>query len=229
MQPLTNNFYTRLLLLRHAQTNHNTQGLISGRSDVPINERGHEQAKLLANRIKEQYAVDILYCSPLQRARQTAQYLSQALNLPIIINNDLTEYGFGELSDADRNDLEESNPALFKQIQEWEEAPADQRPQRPQNPGMEPIDEFKHRIQAFTNKFLKDHSGKIVAAVSHGGFIKSFFYYHVGGDFSRYVPFWVDNTSVSIIDFYKGNPVIRLFNDISHIKEELELGAPRIL
>jgi len=35
--------------------------------------------------------------------------------------------------------------------------------------------------------------------------------------------------SISIIDFYKGNPVIRLFNDNSHIKEDLVLGSPRWL
>lgn len=229
MQAINNELYTRLLLIRHGQTQHNTQGFISGRSDIPINETGHQQASIMAKRVKMEYAVDVLYASPLQRTMQTAQYLSQELGLPVIPHPDLIEYGFGELSDISESILEKSNPALFKQVRDWKEADFSVHHQRPSVADMEPIEEFKNRIQAFTDMILKNHRGKTVAAVSHGGFIKSFLYYHAGGDFSQYVPFWVDNVSLSIVDFYRGNPVIRLFNDNSHIHEDLELGSPRLL
>lgn len=229
MDAINNGLFTRLLLIRHGQTLHNTQGLISGRSDIPINEVGHRQAKLMAERVKTQYAIDVLYASPLQRTMQTAEYLSQAFHLPIISNPDLIEYEFGDLSDLNESILKQSNPALSKQVDAWNEADFSDSPIRPNIPGSEPIEELKNRIRAFTNLILEKYSGKLVAAVSHGGFIKSFIYYHTGGDFSRYVPFWVDNVSLSIVDFYKGNPVIRLFNDNSHIHEELEYGRPRLL
>lgn len=229
MDAINNELYTRLLLIRHGQTLHNTQGLISGRSDISINEVGHQQAKLMAERVKTQYAIDVLYASPLQRTMQTAEYLSQVFHLPIISNPDLIEYGFGDLSDMNETILKTNNPALSKQVSAWKEAKPSDHPIRPNISGSEPMEEFKNRIQAFTDMILEKHPGKIVAGVSHGGFIKSFVYYHAGGDFSRYVPFWVDNVSLTIVDFYKGNPVIRLFNDNSHIHEELELGSPRLL
>jgi probable phosphoglycerate mutase len=229
MEANNNGLFTRLLLIRHGQTLHNTQGRISGRSDIPINEIGHQQARSMAERVKAQYPIDVIYASPLQRTMQTAEYLAQAFDLPIIPNQDLIEYGFGDLSDIKASVLKDTNPALYEQVVAWFEADFSESPIRPDIPGSEPIEELKKRIQAFTDLILEKHPGKQVAAVSHGGFIKSFLYYHTGGDFSRYVPFWVDNVSLTIVDFYKRNPMIRLFNDNSHIHEELEYGRPRLL
>lgn len=229
MNAANNELFTRLLLIRHGQTLHNTQGLISGRSDIPINEIGHQQAKLMAKRVKAEYAVDVLYASPLQRTMQTAEYLAQTFQLPVIPNPDLIEYEFGDLSESSESILKTKNPALSKQVDAWNEGDFSDNLIRPHIPGSEPIDELKNRIRTFTDLILKKHPGQLVAAVSHGGFIKSFIYYHTGGDFSRYVPLWVDNVSLSIVDFYRGNPVLRLFNDNSHIHEALEYGRPRLL
>lgn len=229
MIELNNNNYTRLLLIRHGQTDHNTQGFVSGRNDIPINETGHEQAKIMAQRVKEEFPIDVLYSSPLKRAIQTAQYLSQACNLPVTPDQNLIEYGFGEIANTQIKNLRETKPELSSNVDDWFHGEYSDSPVRPNIPGSEPFDELKSRIQAFTDMILEKHTGKLVAAVSHGGLIKSFIFYHVGGDFSRYVPFWVDNVSLSIIDFYKGRPVIRLFNDNSHIHEGLVLGHPRWL
>jgi len=231
MLELNKTNYTRLLLIRHGQTNHNTQGFISGRNDIPINDTGHQQAKVMAERVKKEFVIDALYSSPLKRAVQTAQYLSQAFDLPITQDENLIEYGFGQIANKKFKNLKDTDPDLFQEINGRFKGnfSSNDSPIRPDIPGSEPFDELKGRIQAFTDMILEKHAGSLVAAVSHGGLIKSFLYYHVGGDFAHYVPFWVDNVSLSIIDFYKGNPVIRLFNDNSHLHEELALGHPRWL
>jgi len=221
--------FTRLLLIRHGQTLHNTQRIISGRNDIPINDIGHQQARKMAERVKRQYPVDVIYASPLQRTMQTAAYLGKVFDLPVLPHEDLIEYGFGDLSDIKVSQIKATNPALYQQIATWNESEYSENPIRPEIPGAEPMEDFKKRMQSFTDLVIQKHAGQQVAAVSHGGFIKSFLYYHVGGDFSRYVPFWVDNTSLTIVDFYKGNPVIRLFNDNSHVEEQLEYGRPRLL
>lgn len=221
--------FTRLLLIRHGQTLHNTQRIISGRNDIPINDVGHQQARKMAERVKRQYPVDVIYASPLQRTMQTAAYLGKLFDLPVLPHADLLEYGFGDLSDIKVSQIKATNPALYQQIATWNESEYSENPIRPEIPGAEPMEDFKKRMQSFTDLVIQKHAGQQVVAVSHGGFIKSFLYYHVGGDFSRYVPFWVDNTSLTIVDFYKGNPVIRLFNDNSHVEEQLEYGRPRLL
>ena len=229
MIEFNNTDYTRLLLIRHGQTEHNAKGFVSGRNDIPINETGHQQAKIMAERVKAEFPVDVIYSSPLKRAIQTAQYLSDAFMLPVIPDQNLIEYGFGEIANTRIKNLRETQPSLSQEVDDWFNGDYSDSPVRPDIPGSESFDELKNRIQAFTDMILEKHAGKLVAAVSHGGFIKSCLFYHIGGDFSRYVPFWVDNVSLSIIDFYKGRPVIRLFNDNSHIHEDLVLGHPRWL
>lgn len=229
MEEINQEHFTRLLLIRHGQTQHNITGVISGHGDVPINETGHQQAQLMAKRVKEQFPVDALYASPLQRAMQTAQHLSQALNLPVQPNPDLIEYGFGELSDQSLSELQNTKPALYRQINTWNEAGSSERPARPHIEGIEPLEAFKTRMQSFTDMLWEKHRGQQVAAVTHGGFIKSYVYYLVGGDFSHYVPFWVDNTSLTLVDFYKKNAVIRLFNDCSHTDTVFDQSRPRLL
>ncbi len=229
MIEINNTDYTRLLLIRHGQTDHNMQGFVSGRNDIPINETGHQQAKKMAERVKKEFPIDVLYSSPLKRAVQTAQYLSQAFNLPVIPDQNLIEYGFGEIANTKIKNLRETKPELSQNVDDWFHGEYSDSPIRPDIPGSESFDELKSRIQAFTDMILEKHAGQMIAVVSHGGFIKSYIFYQVGGDFSRYIPFWVDNVSLSIIDFYKKRPVVRLFNDNHHIHEGLVLGHPRWL
>ena len=61
----------RLLLTRHGQTDWNVQGKAQGRTDTELNSTGIEQAKRLAEKIKN-YNIDIIISSPLKRARKTA-------------------------------------------------------------------------------------------------------------------------------------------------------------
>lgn len=229
MEETKKELFTRLLLIRHGQTQHNVKGIISGHSDTPINDTGHKQAHLMAKRVKEQFPIDVIYASPLQRAMQTAQYLAQEVDLPIQPHPDLIEFSFGELSDQPLSELQKRNPTLYQQIIDWNEVDSHVRTTRPQIPGFEPLEAFKARLQSFTDMLLEQHGGQHVAAVTHGGFIKSYVYYLIGGNFDTYIPFWVDNTSITIIDFYKGNPMVRLFNDNSHIGERFDYGRPRLL
>lgn len=221
--------YTRLFLIRHGQTEHNVERVVSGVNDIPLNEVGHAQAQKMAKRVKEQYPLDVLYTSPLRRTRETASYLEKTFSLSAIPNPSLIEYDFGVIQNRHLYDFEEEDPALYNQLNEWYEADANSRPPRPTIPQAETINELRDRIQTFIDLVLEKHAGQNVAAVSHGGFIKSFLFHLCGGNFNGYVPFWVDNTSITIIDFYKGNPVIRLFNDAHHVSSELRMGRPVML
>ena len=81
--------------LRHGETEYNRIGVFSGITNVPINITGVSQSRsaslLLSSRgIKE------IWCSPLLRARQTAEIVACHLNLNIMIINDLSERDCGE-------------------------------------------------------------------------------------------------------------------------------------
>jgi len=88
---------THLYLIRHGETAFNVQEQICGRTDVALNENGIKQAAeagrfFINNKIK----LDILLCSTLRRAVQTAEIINQSLQLPIVYLPDLQEVDCGD-------------------------------------------------------------------------------------------------------------------------------------
>lgn len=76
-----------------------------GRTDIPLNETGIEQAKGLAEKAAS-LGIDIIISSPLKRARQTADIVSDALGLSVLTDERLTEFDFGAFEGASRADAE---------------------------------------------------------------------------------------------------------------------------
>lgn len=72
-----------LLVMRHGQTDHNLEGRIQGQLAVPLNARGHEQARELAAALADSPLRPArLVASDLLRARQTAEIVRSVLDLP---------------------------------------------------------------------------------------------------------------------------------------------------
>ena len=68
-----------IYLVRHGQTKQNRAGVLQGRSDFPLNEQGEEQARRVGAYFRAQgVRFDVVYSSPLCRARQTAALISGA-------------------------------------------------------------------------------------------------------------------------------------------------------
>lgn len=82
---------TTLLLIRHGQSEANLQGRFAGQYDSPLTELGHAQARRTAEFIAQNYAVDAVYCSDLQRARATGQHTAARLGLEVISDRGLRE------------------------------------------------------------------------------------------------------------------------------------------
>lgn len=73
----------KIYLARHGQDEDNALGLLNGQRDKPLTSIGIEQAKVLAQKIKESdLGITKVYSSPLHRAYKTASIVSDALNLP---------------------------------------------------------------------------------------------------------------------------------------------------
>ena len=83
-----------LWYLRHGETDWNAANLTQGSTDVPLNANGIAQAHEAAERLAGQ-GIKSLFCSPLGRARHTADIVGARLGLPVHIHNDLREASFG--------------------------------------------------------------------------------------------------------------------------------------
>ena len=83
-----------LYIMRHGRTDWNDQHKMQGRTDIPLNDCGRE----MAEKAREEYKdvnFDICYCSPLSRARETAEILLKGRDIPIIYDDRLLEMSFG--------------------------------------------------------------------------------------------------------------------------------------
>ena len=76
---------TEILLIRHGETEWNAAGLFRGRADIALNENGIRQAELLAEYLSEK-KIDVIYASPLERARKTAEIIRDPGNSIAIEN-----------------------------------------------------------------------------------------------------------------------------------------------
>ncbi len=84
-----------LYIMRHGRTDWNEEKRLQGRTDIPLNENGRKMAEAAHEEYKNLH-LDECFCSPLQRARETAEIVLAGRDIPIIIDDRLKEMGFGE-------------------------------------------------------------------------------------------------------------------------------------
>ena len=86
-----------VVLVRHGETDWNSDGRLMGQKDVPLNDKGREQAEVLRNKLANM-SFDCCYSSPLSRAKETAEIICKG-KCNIICDDNLKERFGGELED----------------------------------------------------------------------------------------------------------------------------------
>lgn len=202
---------TRILLVRHGQSEGNAGGIIQGRTNFGLTDLGHQQARLTAGRLAGEGAVRI-FSSPLKRAWQTAEPIAAALGLTVEPDPDLQEFDVGEVSGLTGPQARERFPDLAKL---WPHA----------LPGAESRDAFHERIRAALERMVAMDT--TVIAVAHGGVVSGICYAVLGLDTSRRSLFETANCAVSEITADRsGRLVLSRMNDTCHL-EALVTAADR--
>jgi broad specificity phosphatase PhoE len=145
-----------LLLIRHGETDWNAEHRWQGHADVPLNARGREQAKALAEELAPA-GVDAIYASDLSRARDTAEIVGERLGVPVVLDPDLREIDVGSREGLTGEEV-----------------------------GDRPWDGELHethgeRILRAVREIAERHPGQRVAVVSHGGSLRRM-QEHLGGE-----------------------------------------------
>lgn len=104
---------TELILVRHGTTESNDNGLLHGRTDVPLAPAGISQARLAARRIAGMGGIDSIYSSPLKRALATAREIGQTTGIDPVIEPGLSEFDFGDLEGLTFDDFQVMHPELY--------------------------------------------------------------------------------------------------------------------
>jgi probable phosphoglycerate mutase len=206
---------TRLLLLRHGQTEMSALRRYSGRGDVPLTELGRAQAAAAAKRLAatEGLVVDgeavPIISSPLTRTKQTAQAVADALGGRVETHPGLIETDFGEWEGLTFAEAAERDPELHRSwLGDSSVAP----------PGGESFDVVHRRVRKARDELIAEHGGRTLVLVSHVTPIKTLL--RMGLDAGPQLLFrlHLDLASLSIVEFYPdGNASVRLANDTSHL------------
>jgi broad specificity phosphatase PhoE len=88
--------------MRHGESESNCTDTIAGSRDVPLTERGREQARAAVSTVRG-LSITAVYTSTLQRARDTAEPIVRELNLPLTVIAELSERNWGELEGRSRS------------------------------------------------------------------------------------------------------------------------------
>ena len=104
---------TKVILVRHGESEANFSRIYTGQSDIPLTERGHTQAKAAAKYIKERENISKVYASPLKRAFDTGKHIAAASNVDIVPHKGLMEIFAGEWEGKRFDELEVMYPESY--------------------------------------------------------------------------------------------------------------------
>jgi alpha-ribazole phosphatase len=150
---------TRLFLIRHGETDWNTEGRWQGQADVPLNPKGICQATQIAQRLRSS-GLNAIYSSDLVRARQTAQILADTVGRAVFVDARLREIHQGEWQGMLVSEIQERYAEEFQQRRD---DPLSVAP-----PGGETTLQVQERVLSAVEEIRAKHPGETVAIVSHG-------------------------------------------------------------
>ena len=198
---------TKLIIIRHGETDWNLNKRYCGFRDVSLNATGRSQAKSLCRRLKrEKIKVDKVYTSNMKRAVETAKIIFGRIKMEAVPG--LREMHFGVFEGFTHKEITAKYADVYTK---WLDDPFSVTV-----PRGESMLKFKKRIVVAFKKIISTGKGKTTAVVCHGGVMSIYLTYILKSkDFWAMIP---HSTGISIIEFRKNKPVIKLLNCSMHLK-----------
>ena len=204
---------TNILLIRHGETAWNAERRLQGHLDIPLNEEGERQARLLAEALAPE-PIDLLVSSDLGRARQTAQAVATLRGMPLLIEPGLRERCYGGFEGLLYSEIEQRFPAEFAA---WQARDIDGTLPDGKTCG-ETFRQFYARATAAILGLARQHPGRTLALVAHGGVLECA--YRMAGNLSLETPrdFKVYNASINRFRVDDGKLVLQSWGEVSHLR-----------
>jgi len=185
---------TRLVLVRHGETDWNRARRVQGRTDIPLNETGRTQARRTAAALAGQ-RWDAIYASPLSRAYETARIMAESLGLAAPeVRDALTERNYGEAEGLTGQEVEARFPGSIDV------------------PGRERRSHAVVRAIPALEDIAEEHPGGRVLVVTHGGLIRSLLMRLEPGEGDHHTEA-IPNGSVHSLDYAEGALALVGFNE----------------
>lgn len=197
---------TTLLLIRHGESEANSKGFFAGQYDVPLIQKGLEQAEKTAEYIVDKYSPDEVYASDLKRAYSTAIPIAKLIDKRIVTKAGLREIYAGKWQ---KMSFEEIQNKFADDFNVWRNDIGNVRCS-----GGESTEELGLRVMATLEKIAKENDDKTVVVATHATVIRAALTMIKYGDirFMKYVP-WVTNGSVTVVEYNGGWKTLSVSED----------------
>jgi broad specificity phosphatase PhoE len=195
-----------VILVRHGQTDENVSGRISGQGPVPLNARGQEQARVVAEALAP-LGVNYIFSSPLVRARQTAEFLAARLQQSIEEIPDLREVGYGDWEGKTFNEMR-THPVAHQVFHD---------PINATFPNGESLVEVQQRGIRVIEWVRNTYPQAIVTLVSHGDVIRTALAHYLGMPFNEYRRLDLDNGAISVLELFDGWIRVKALNFVPQV------------
>ncbi|GAA2470694.1 histidine phosphatase family protein [Streptomyces longisporus] len=191
-----------VFLVRHGETEWSRSGRHTGWTDVPLTERGREEARQLVPLIRS-HRIGAAFVSPLQRARETAELIGLQ---DVRVDPDLREWDYGGYEGITTVEIQRTRPDWFLFRDGVEPGPPDHPGETPEQVG-----ERADRMLAKVDAALADIEGCVVL-VAHGHFLRVFTARRLGLPPSGGALFQLATGTVCRLGTEHGRPVIAGWN-----------------
>ncbi|MDD2422496.1 MAG: histidine phosphatase family protein [Heliobacteriaceae bacterium] len=202
---------TRVTFVRHGETLWNREGRLQGWADLALTGQGQQQAAHLA-RTLEKAKLDGIYCSPLRRARMTAEAIARPHGLAVQEHPGLLELDHGELDGLTFAEMAARYPDILRA---WRVDPTDVK-----LPGGETMATLQARVWQAVQEIVAGYRHRQVVVVSHNLAILSVLCKVLGLPLKRFRRLRQDVAARTVVEFEPEGPVLTALNDRSHLSGE---------
>lgn len=205
---------TRVYLIRHCQSMGNIEHKFQGQYDADISPAGEKQLELLGLRFRNE-PIDVIYTSPLKRARMTAQAIAKYHNdIDVIDEPGFIEMNVGELENRSLKELALNYPET---AEKW-----DRYPDLCEFPGGETMAEVYERVNRALDRVIAENPGRTVVITTHGGVLRNLYARIQFGEPAGIRKSEVfGNTGVSTVIAEGDRLCFESTNDLSHLPEDM--------
>lgn len=203
-----------IYFVRHGETEWNLKGMLQGKKNSPLTEKGRSQAVKLGEALKD-IEFEGIYTSPVVRASLTAEIIKGDRDQALYTVPELREMSFGDMEGLTKKEFERLHPVQYKNL--WEDAVV----YDPTAFNGETFAQVDKRVMEGLEHLVKSHpNGGKILVVSHGMTLKNIVSHVLGHGLEEY---WNDpvpeNTSLTIVSYKDGNYKMEDFSNTSHLED----------
>jgi len=197
-----------MYIVRHGATDWNQSGRIQGHIDIPLNETGRAQARMVSLRLAT-FKATALCSSDLLRAYETAQIIGQATGLRVLQKPELREINFGVWQGLSSPQIRERDPEVYaaRRANPYDVAPA----------GAETWRHFYTRAVRAVHEILAMIEAERLIVVTHGGVCMALGLRALGFDCTGKRTFDSHNCGIHTIAVQGDTWRAVALNDITHL------------